>query len=221
MDLNMKSDWDARARENARYYIATSVSSDEEAFSRSGRHDVDLFFDGKQDLLHGQAAVLDVGCGIGRMDEFVAPQVGKLIGIDVSGSMIEQAWQRLGHMPNVVFVEGDGWKLEPVSDTVIDLVFSHIVFQHMPRRVATSYFWEAWRILKPGGSFIFQVPEISDETPDDPPESDTFEMRFYEPDDLRAQLVYIGYEWVECRKYPVESPRARFNQLRIHVRKPD
>src|SRR5688572_30158300 len=110
MPLDMKGDWDRRAKADARHYIATGEVG-EPAFAASGLRDVRAFFDGLEHLLAPAARVLDVGCGIGRMDEHVAPHVGALTGVDVSGAMVAQARERLRALPNVTFVEGDGWTL--------------------------------------------------------------------------------------------------------------
>jgi SAM-dependent methyltransferase len=219
MTTDMKGDWNRRARENAQYYIATSVEGTEAAFNASGARDVGHFFDGIESLLHPQQDAVDVGCGIGRMDQFVAPRVRRLVGIDVSGEMVAQARARLGHLPNVEFVEGDGWTLRPLADGAFGLVFSHIVFQHLPRPVAASYFADARRVLHAGGEFVFQMPERVPGAPDDPPDEDTFEMRFYSEPALRRMLEELGFEWIECRRWRVETPRLDFNQMRIRVRK--
>ena len=219
MPIDMKGDWNARARRNARFFIASSEEDSEEAFSASGERDASLFFGGLEHLVHGRATVLDVGCGIGRMDEFVAPKVERLIGIDVSGEMVERARKRLGHIENLEFFEGDGETLAAFAESSIDLVFSHIVFQHVPRDVARSYFREVHRILRPEGHFVFQMPEAVPGAPADPPEDDTFEMRFYREADLRTHLLELGFEWVSVRRYPVHSPMLDFNQMRVQVRK--
>jgi len=219
-ELDMKRDWNRRAAENARYYIATTQHASEGIFDESGRRDAHFFFDGLDALLHGTQTVLDIGCGIGRMDRHVAPRVRRLIGIDVSGEMVSRARERLTDVPNAEFVEGDGYSLRPIESESIGLVFSHIVFQHVPRDVAAGYFREAHRVLGGGGSFVFQVPERGIGTPDDPPPDDTFEMRFYEESELRAALEAIGFLWRSARRYPVETLQLRFDQLRVHVLKP-
>ena len=99
MPLDMKGDWNKRARDDARYYIATSVDGTEAAFAASGRNDVGHFFAGIEHLLHPRQVVLDIGCGIGRMDRHIAPLVQRLIGIDVAGEMIARARARLGWGP--------------------------------------------------------------------------------------------------------------------------
>ncbi|MAE76367.1 MAG: hypothetical protein CMJ85_05825 [Planctomycetes bacterium] len=219
-ELDMKGDWNRRALENARYYIATPIDGTEQLFRSSGEHDVALFFDGLEQVLQPEATVVDIGAGVGRMDEFVAPRVRRLIGVDVSGEMVALARQRLAHLDNIEFREGDGWTLPGMDDGGIDVVFSHIVFQHMPRNVAASYFGEVVRVLAPGGHFVFQLPERVPGAPADPPESDTFEMRFYSEDELRDQLAGLGLDWVACRRFAVKSPALDFNQLRVHAQKP-
>ncbi|HEX5050665.1 MAG TPA: class I SAM-dependent methyltransferase [Planctomycetota bacterium] len=215
----MKGDWNRRARENAEYYIATAAPDAGEAFRSSGERDVAAFFDGLRHLLHADQTVADIGCGIGRMDEFVAPHVHSLVGIDVSHEMVEKARARLRHLPNVHFIEGDGYTL-PLPDQSVGLVFSHIVLQHTPRHVTHSYLRDALRVLRPGGDFVFQMPEAVPGAPADPPADDTFEMRFWSEEDLRRAVERVGFVWQGCRRYPVESALLHFNQLRIHCRRP-
>ncbi len=219
---SMKDDWNARARENARYYIATTQFDSEELFSDSGRRDVAALFLELEHLLTPDIQVLDIGCGIGRMDAWVAPQVKDLVGLDVSGEMVRQATARLAHLPNVSFVEGDGTSLSVIPSASRDLVFSHIVFQHMPRAAFASYVPEVFRVLRPGGSFVFQQPGANEHTPKDPPEEDSFEMRFYDEGQLRAQLEAAGFVWSSCKRFPIdpEDGHIAFDQLRVHCVRP-
>lgn len=217
--LDMKGDWNRRAIENAEYYIATAAPDAGDAFRASGERDVKAFFAGLEHLLHDRRAVADIGCGIGRMDEFVAPHVQSLCGVDVSGEMVRRATERLRHLPNVRFVEGDGFSL-PLPDQSLDLVFSHIVLQHTPRHVTRAYFADAFRVLRPGGDFVFQMPEAVPGAPADPPGDDTFEMRFWTEPDLRQAVEQAGFAWQGVRRFPVESEHLDFNQLRVHCRRP-
>jgi SAM-dependent methyltransferase len=220
MSGDMKADWDARARENARFYIAVTQWRTEEEFDRSGARDVALFFAGEEDLLHPAATVVDLGCGIGRMARHVAPRVSRLIGIDVSGEMVRQARARLGGVKNVEFIEGDGRSLAPIASGTIDLVYSHIVFQHLPRRVVLDYFREAGRVLKPGGRFVFQLPEVLGAQPPEPADADTFTSRYWREADLRRELESLGFEWEGCRRELVEDTVPPARQLRPRARRP-
>ena len=106
----MKGDWDRRAEENPRYYIATSQWETEEEFDRSGAREAGMFF-GKEEekLLTGETVLVNIGCGIGRIDKHLAPKVGRLIGVDISGKMIALAQERLAGLANVELIENDGW----------------------------------------------------------------------------------------------------------------
>ncbi|NOT31052.1 MAG: methyltransferase domain-containing protein [Planctomycetes bacterium] len=217
--LDMKRDWNARAVSNAEHFIATAHDQSEEAFRASGERDARLLFAGLEEVLGPARALVDIGCGIGRMDEFLAPRVGTLIGVDVSGEMVRKARVRLAHLGNASFVEGDGFTL-PLPEGSADTIYSHIVFQHMPRPVARGYFREALRVLRVGGDFLFQMPEWNSRAPADPPESDTFEMRFWKESELRSELEALGFRWRGTARHPVTTPVLDFDQLRVHVRKP-
>jgi SAM-dependent methyltransferase len=53
---------------------------------------------------------------------------------------------------------GNGVDLSAYPDASFDFVFSYIVFQHIPDvNVTLKYIREAGRVLRPGGSFYFQV----------------------------------------------------------------
>lgn len=190
-----------------------------DAFRASGQRDVDVFFAELGHLLTKQKTVVDIGCGIGRMDEFVGPHVGQLIGVDVSGEMVKKATARLAHLPNVRFVEGDGYTL-PLPDASADLVFTHIALQHTPRHVTRGYLADVLRVLRPAGDLVFQMPEVDQGTPNDPPGDDTFEMRSWTEAELRALLERLGFVWRSVKRYPVEAPGVRFHQLRMHCSKP-
>lgn len=218
---DMKGDWNRRALENARLYIATNNWESEEIFERSGESDARLFFEGEENkLLTEDAVLVNIGCGIGRMDRYLAPKVGRLIGTDVSGEMVALASKRLNDLKNVEFVEGDGWTLKPLQDDLADIVISCNTFQHVLPQVAASYFKDVFRVLKPGGSFLFHVPEDPGNHPLDLPDDDTVGMRFYKEEDLMRQLTGIGYEWISCRRHRVEASGLTIDQIRPWVRKP-
>jgi SAM-dependent methyltransferase len=41
----------------------------------------------------------------------------------------------------------------------VDMVYSWLVLQHMPRQLALGYISEFARVTKPGGVMVFQVPD--------------------------------------------------------------
>ena len=160
----MRRDWDARATEDARRYVYTrDVESDVAGFDESGRANFDqLLRPYLPVLLDGRApraaCVAEIGCGVGRMTRWLAEAFGEVHAVDVSTVMLEQARARLAGCPNVRLHLGSGYDLAAIPDASCDLVFSYIVFQHIPSREAVAaYVREAARVLRPGGVVKFQV----------------------------------------------------------------
>jgi SAM-dependent methyltransferase len=160
----MRRDWNERARQDAEHFVYTrNPNADGADFSSSGRANYDqLVRPYLPMLLNGVAPrdcrVLEIGCGIGRMTRWIAESFGEVHGIDVSPTMVGQARERLAEYPNVVVHTGSGFDLRPFPDAYFDLVFSYIVFQHIPSAaVVRNYVHEAARVLKPMGAFKFQL----------------------------------------------------------------
>ena len=136
---------------------AISDQDDAASFEVSGKVDAaDLF----AVLPDSDAAVLEIGCGTGRVLQHLSERYREVHGIDIASEMVKQGERRLAHLHNVHFHLGNGYDLEPFADESIDLVHSAFAFQHMPRTTAYNYFLETWRVLRPGGLFRFQVPNL-------------------------------------------------------------
>jgi ubiquinone/menaquinone biosynthesis C-methylase UbiE len=160
----MKRDWDARAQENARWYINTvRVRQSESEFDETGRAEVARLIASELGFLtQGRAPqslrLLEIGCGIGRMTRHLAALFGEVYAVDVSGEMIRQARERLGACANVRWLETNGCDLRELPDAHFDLVFSAFVFQHVPSaEVIRGNIAEAYRVLKAGGICKFGV----------------------------------------------------------------
>jgi ubiquinone/menaquinone biosynthesis C-methylase UbiE len=95
--------------------------------------------------------VLEIGCGIGRVGEELAPRCRQWIGCDVSPAMLEHARARLAGQPNVRLVEVSGYDLRPVESGSVDLVYCTVVFMHLDEWDRYGYVLEAARVLRPGG----------------------------------------------------------------------
>ena len=172
----MESDWDERARQNARYYVATTKENwTEEEFFESGRVNVadDILTD-MINICQGrdpkQMRVLEIGCGAGRITRALAEIFGEVYGVDVSGEMIGLARQALRDTPNVHVYKNNGMDLTVLGEFQFDFAFSRIVFQHIPsREIIENYVREVHRLLRPGALFKFQVQGFKELTssPDD------------------------------------------------------
>lgn len=160
----MRRDWDERARENARYWVATGQAdwSDQEFYASGETHVGEEILTDMINVCGGRdpaaMRVLEIGCGAGRVTRALARLFGRVDGVDVSGEMIERARQALSDCPNVRVHQNNGVDLALFGDEEFDFAFSSIVFQHIPRKaVIENYVRETWRVLRPGALFKFQV----------------------------------------------------------------
>lgn len=162
--LRMREDWDERAKENARYYVATTqIEWTDEEFFRSGELEVEgEILNDMANICQGndpkQMRIVEIGCGAGRMTRSLARVFGEVHAVDVSGEMIEQARKALHDCPNAFFYNNNGKDLDVLPPGPYDFAFSAIVFQHIStREVIYSYCREVHRLLRPGGLFKLQV----------------------------------------------------------------
>ncbi len=172
----MRREWDDRARENARHYVATAQTewSDYEYFE-SGRENVrrEILTD-MGNICQGRdpkrMKVLEIGCGSGRITRALAEVFGEVYAVDISGEMIRQAKEALKDVPNAHVFQNSGSDLAVLGDLQVDFAFSYIVFQHIPSRdVIYNYVREVHRLLRPGSLFKFQVQGYAelDDAPED------------------------------------------------------
>ena len=214
----MKREWNARAAENARYFVrSTTRDQTEEDFDASGRENVNQCVITDLPQIAGQRdpksmAMLEIGCGLGRMTKHFAGLFGHVHAIDVSGEMIRQARERLKALSNVSLDETSGDNLSFLADETIDFVFSFIVFQHIPdRAVVINYIREAHRVLRPGGVFKFQVQGCTEKRWMEAPKDTWHGVTITEEDitRLRGELGFdllaksgqgTQYSWYTLRK---------------------
>jgi SAM-dependent methyltransferase len=113
-------------------------------------------------------AVLDLGSGAG-VDAFVARRLvgegGRVIGVDMTPSMIERARANAGKLgyANVEFRLGEIEAL-PVENGTVDVVISNCVLNLVPDKAAA--FAETFRVLAPGGHFCVSDIVASGTLPD-------------------------------------------------------
>jgi ubiquinone/menaquinone biosynthesis C-methylase UbiE len=160
----MRRDWDARARENAKYYVATSRENwDDDEFFRSGAEEVrELVEKPSADICNGRSpadmSILEIGCGAGRMTLALSRIFGRVEAVDISPEMIAQARVALAGCANVHLYVNNGTDLSMFSGDTFDFAISAIVFQHIPRHaIVENYIRETWRVLRADSLFKFQL----------------------------------------------------------------
>ena len=172
----MEADWDRRARENARHYIATGHQAwTDEEFLRLGRQTVqEEILNDMGNICQGldpkRMRILEIGCGAGRMTRTLAEVFGEVYAVDVSGEMIKLARALLAGKPNVHLYKNNGMDLSGLPAVEFDFAYSTVVFQHIPsKKIIENYVREVHRVLRPGALFKFQVqgcPSL-ERSPDD------------------------------------------------------
>jgi ubiquinone/menaquinone biosynthesis C-methylase UbiE len=99
--------------------------------------------------------VVEIGCGAGRITEFLAKKCKLVYATDISSGMLYRFEQRLGNIENVKLICSDNLSLIPNEST--DLILSLLVFQHNPEQMVEKFFEDGHRILKSNGYYVFQL----------------------------------------------------------------
>lgn len=162
----LKSVWHTLGREDPFWAVVSHPSR------RGGRWTLNEFLaTGEADVQryrkilgrHGGApeqfqAVLDFGCGVGRLTRVWTRFSQRVTGVDISAPMLERAQTIAGDLPGVAFVLNQTGDLRSLGKAEFDLVFSHICLQHIPWPLAQGYLREFARVCQAGGHVTFQLP---------------------------------------------------------------
>ena len=103
------------------------------------------------------ASVLDFGCGNGENTLLLARRGARVVGLDISDSLIGLARERLAvnGLPGAAeFVVGSAHDL-PFATGSFDVVFGMAILHHLDLDLAAR---EVFRVLKDGGRAIFKEP---------------------------------------------------------------
>jgi len=169
------------------------------------------------------SAVLEVGCGLGRLTAALAGVAGHVTGIDISAHAVAGA-RRAVPQGNVEFHVADAltWK----SARRFDLILAMAVFEHFAPREQERFLNRARRWLAPGGRLVLHVPigrgwsarrRGSKKTgAGEDYTGDPTHRAVFTPDGLRRALVSRGWrierEWVRLSRWGWPAPLARAAQ---------
>jgi SAM-dependent methyltransferase len=108
-------------------------------------------------VIYAGCRVLDIGCGIGRIEQALAPDAGAITGIDVSAGMIVEARRRCAGLANVSFRRCGGTDLAEFDETGFDLVLAVDSFPYLVAAdpaIAVRHVADAARLLRPDGALV-------------------------------------------------------------------
>lgn len=131
------------------YYNEIAPNYDENRFGNTyGRylHEQEDKFLEKH--IHRTGNILDLGCGTGRHLKYATH------GLDLSENMIAQSKIKF---PEKELVVGSAFKTA-FSNVQFNQAFTFHVLMHLANGEIQQAIYEAERILKPGGQFIFDIP---------------------------------------------------------------
>ena len=158
-------------------------------------------------LKPGETA-LDLGSG-GGFDCFIAAQAvgptGRVIGVDMTSSMIERARKsaREGSHDNVEFRLGEIEHI-PVADASVDVIMSNCVINLAPDKHAV--YADAFRALRPAGRISISDVVRTGPLPRDVRDSEDFltgcVSGSLEVDELRSILDDVGFSDVSIEPVP-------------------
>lgn len=102
--------------------------------------------------LRGDETVLDAGCGSGRVTEALLERLprGRVIAVDASPSMVEQAHRRLGNRVEIRQMDLLELELEEPVDAILSTATFHWVLDH------DALFRRLRGVLRPGGQLVAQ-----------------------------------------------------------------
>lgn len=131
-----------------------------EEFFASGRAHVQNLIRTLHDLRvpFDRGTCLDFGCGVGRLTIPLSDYFNRTVGVDVARSMIDLARRYRRSGDRCEFVVNRDPDLRQFPESTFDFVHSCLVLQHVPPEIAIRYVGEFFRVCKPGGIVVFQLP---------------------------------------------------------------
>jgi len=146
--------WDKLAEENPHHAV---ISAEDEVAAEA--KSIEQISDMLNFLEPGQT-LLDLGCGYGRVAQYLLPQLklGGYIGVDSAYEMLRIFKRRYESREEeqgtpLMLVNADIHTL-PLKDQSVDAMIVCAVFLHNHKSVVEAAMREVTRVLKPGGTFL-------------------------------------------------------------------
>lgn len=152
--------WDLAGLTDRRAFESVCATPDEKNVDSLGMVDAQRIVP----LLEKSSVVLDIGCGVGRIEKYLWPYCHLIHSVDVSDRMISVARKRLEGIKNISFFRMSATDLRILKDESYDLCFSFHCLQHMEKEDAYRSLNQIFRVLKPKGIGYLHFPDFSSET---------------------------------------------------------
>lgn len=165
------------------------------------------------------ASVLELACGTGivtrRLRDRLNPDA-KLVATDLNEAMLDYARAKFAPESPVQWQQADATDL-PFADQSFDAVVCQFGFMFFPDK--DKALREAFRVLRPGGTLLFNVWDAIEHNDlartardvitkffaDNPPDFYDVPFSFYDPEAIRTHLSAAGFEDIELTMLPFPS----------------
>jgi ubiquinone/menaquinone biosynthesis C-methylase UbiE len=150
--------------------------------------------------------ILEIACGTGIVTKKISEALpdAKITASDLNIDMIEFAKTKINGNSSIQWKTADAMDL-PFSNESFDAIICQFGVMFLPDK--EQFFWEAKRVLKPGGTFIFNSWDsleanhlflnadkvVSEIFKDDPPDFYKVPFSFYDKDEIREILSKVGF----------------------------
>jgi SAM-dependent methyltransferase len=161
----LQRDWNGLARKDAMWAVLTGPfgaerSWDPDAFFQTGVDEISSLLGrlGAAGIAPPPGRALDFGCGPGRLTQALAGHFAHVDGVDIASTMIEQARALNRHGNACTYHLNTAGDLQLFAGGSFDFIYSSITLQHMEPRHSRRYIEEFFRVARPGGVAVFQIP---------------------------------------------------------------
>ena len=114
--------------------------------------DANIHFLERTGLFNKSSRILEIGCGAGRLTNYLTQKGFNVIGFDTSITLIKEG-NKLYSDVKKFLASGESI---PFRDSTFDIILSFDVLEHISD--VGGHLSEVKRTLKTGGSYLFQTP---------------------------------------------------------------
>lgn len=165
-------------------------------------------------MVRGRKPIWDFGCGPGYTTLYLWNLGIEVSGLDLSGKMVERA--RIMH-PDIIFQKGNILDLEFESGSIAGIVAFYAIV-HFSQAQVKKAFHEIFRVLEPGGIFLFtfHIGDGKIHLEEFLGKAVEIDFMFFDPAFILSSIKNAGFEDVEITER-APYPGIEYQSSRAYV----